>query len=118
MVIQDDRTADERETHTTLIVGTDSFMSGWGGATGGVSVAAWAVDRRDTQAVKAVQEWVERRGDLRRVRVVYDLPGNRYRPRGRGHCHVYVVRAGHPAVARLEAFRRETGQRAYPQVEG
>lgn len=107
MVIQDDRTAAERATHTWLVVGTDRFMSGWGCAKGGVSVAAWAVDPSDWEAVKAVREWVGKRGDMSRVRETTDSPKKRYSPKGRGHCHIYVVRAGHPALARLEQWRAD-----------
>ena len=32
MKIQDDRTPEQKATHTILIIGTDSFMSGWGGS--------------------------------------------------------------------------------------
>lgn len=107
MVMQDDRTTEQRKTHTWLVVGTDTFMSGWGGAAGGVSVAAWAVDPSDWERVKAVREWVERRSDMKRVRETTDTPERRYAPKGRGHCHIYVVGDEHPSVARLMAWRRE-----------
>ena len=96
----DDRTPAERTTHPILIVGTDSFMSGWGKAEGGTSYAAWACRQEDE---RAVLEWVERRGDMKRVRVTFDLPSAPYRPKGRGHLHIYVVREDHPA---LESKRR------------
>ena len=94
MTVVDDRTDAQRATHTYLVVGTDSFMSGWGGAAGGTSYAAWACTGRDLSRVRA---WVEGRSDMRRVRVVSADGG---RPRGRGHAHIYVVDAGHPAVGR------------------
>jgi len=38
----DDRTTDQHATHRLAVIGTDSFMSGWGGAEGGASYAGWA----------------------------------------------------------------------------
>ena len=97
MQFQDDRTDEQRETHTWLIGGTDRCLSGWGKAQGGASFAFWACRPEHR---KAVMEWVERRSDLSRVREV----SSDYKPRGRGHCHVYVVESGHPAIERLEAL--------------
>ena len=91
MVIDDDRTDEEKNTHWLAVVGTDRFMSGWGKAEGGVSYAAWACPF-SRQA--NVERWVKSRGDQMRVRVVI-LDG--YRPRGTGHLHIYVVREGHQA---------------------
>jgi hypothetical protein len=92
MNFQDDRTEKERETHKFLIVGTDSFMSGWGEAKGMTSYAAWACTESDRRNVLA---WVRRRSDMKRVREVY----GDYSPKRRGLLHVYVVKAGHPALA-------------------
>lgn len=95
-IVQDDRTDGQRATHRYLVVGTDRFMSGWGGARGGTSVAAWACTSGDLRQVEA---WVRGRSDMMRVRVVVDSPRRRYRaPRGAAHVHVYVVDAGHPAI--------------------
>ena len=99
MEIQDDRTPEQHKTHTVLIVGTDSFMSGWGKATGGTSYAAWACREGDANDVEC---WVERRGDMKRVRRAYDD----YRPRGRGHLHIYVADAEHPAVRKSDSYRQ------------
>lgn len=86
--IQDDRTPEQRETHTLLAVGTDSFMSGWGGARNGASYAAWAATPENASACLA---WVESRGDMKRVREVYDPPTAPYRPGPHcAHLHVYV----------------------------
>lgn len=94
MTRKDDRTTEERSTHTIAVAMTDSFMSGWGGARGGSSVAAWAFDPRTTSESDLLA-WVERRGDSRRVRVV-SLAG--YRPRC-AHLHIYAVHPGHPSGA-------------------
>lgn len=88
---QDDRSAPEHASHPLGVAMTDSFMSGWGGASGGTSVAVWAC-RPDN--LPKVERWVRSRGEARRVRVV-TLKG--YRPRC-AHCHVYVVNEGHPAL--------------------
>ena len=129
MITQDDRTAAQLETHTWLVVGTDKFMSGWGEARGGTSVAAWACLPEDR---KEVLEWVERRNDMKRVREssenCYRCGGMKrdpvhgaatpapekcsrckgrgrlpYRPGRAAHFHVYVVERDHPA---LESKRR------------
>jgi len=49
MIIQDDRTNEQKKTHSCLIGGTDRFMSGWGRAENGKSYAFWSCrpdDRR------------------------------------------------------------------------
>ena len=83
MKMQDDRTPEQQVTHTWLVIGTDRFMNGWGEAEGGVSYAVWACKPEDRHECLS---WVERRGDMRRVREV----AGEYRPRGKGHCHIYV----------------------------
>jgi hypothetical protein len=96
--ITDDRTAEQRETHTIGIAGTDSFLSGWGGARGGASVAIWAVSP-DVSADR-VESWVKRRGDMKNVRTV-DL--RLYKPRANvAHVHIYVVGSDHPSVKKQE----------------
>ena len=97
--ISDDRTPEQRATHTWLVIGTDRFLSGWGKAQGGASYAAWACEPEHAYLVR---QWVEGRGDMLRVR---EAPAKGYRPgRGCAHLHVYVVKSGdcHPALRRLE----------------
>lgn len=89
MIRKDDRTPDERKTHTILVVGTDSFLSGWGEASGGLSYAAWACT---SEQLPRVERWVRSRSDMKRVRIASDP----YRPRCK-HLHVYVVDNEHPA---------------------
>lgn len=84
MEMQDDRTPEQKKTHTLIVVGTDKFMSGWGKATGGVSYAGWACT---PDLLPTVEARIRARGDMKRVRVV---SGN-YRPSGNGHCHIYVA---------------------------
>lgn len=62
MNYDDDRTSDEKRTHTALLGGRDRAMSGWGLAGGGASWAFWACRPEDTDAVLA---WVRQRRDLR-----------------------------------------------------
>ena len=87
-ILQDDRTPKQRKTHRLIVLGTDSFMSGWGAARNGPSFAGWACEPRH---VNAVERWVNRRGDMKRVRTVIDRPGERYRPSGCVHLHIYVA---------------------------
>ena len=91
MEFRDDRTREQKQTHGWIVVGTDSFMSGWGKASGGASYAGWACRWED---VNKVERWVESRSEMKRVRIV----GSDYRPRGNGHCHIYVVGPEHPAL--------------------
>ena len=91
MVRVDDRTPDQEKTHKYLIVGTDSFMSGWGQAKDGNSYAAWAATQQDINNCEA---YVESRKEMKRVRFVIDTPGARYRPRPDccAHLHIYIYR--------------------------
>ncbi|MBM3493287.1 MAG: hypothetical protein FJX72_03035 [Armatimonadetes bacterium] len=88
---QDDRTPEQRATYRLGVAATDRFMSGWGGAAGGTSVACWACRADD---IPTVERWVRSRGEMRYVRVV---SLRNYRPRC-AHLHVYVVEPGHPAL--------------------
>ncbi len=94
MEITDDRNADQKQTHTCLIAGTDSFLSGWGKASGGTSYAAWACK---PEHARPVRDWVESRGDMKRVREV----STNWKPTGNGHAHIYAVDDQHPALASL-----------------
>jgi len=94
MHTEDDRTSEQMETHTILIVALDKWMSGWGLAENGRSYVAWACKPEHAQFVK---NWVANRGDLAYVRV----KENGYKPRGNGHFHVYVVTKNHPSVFSL-----------------
>ncbi len=92
MIIQDDRTDEQKDSHYILVVGTDKFMSGWGQAEGGKSYAAWACDLNNWHIVKS---WVNNRGDMQRVRVIH---AHGYNPRGKGHLHIYVVDEKHNSL--------------------
>lgn len=84
-VLVDERTEAQRKTHTHAVVGTDSFMSGWGEAANGMSYAGWAFkDGEMAQALGAVNS----RPEMKRVRVV-TLDG--YRPQA-AHAHIYVFK--------------------------
>jgi hypothetical protein len=96
MIMQDDRTPEQKKTHTWLIIGTDSFMSGWGKANGGKSYAAWACL---PEKAERVFSWVSGRSDMKRVRESSEAYGSKWRPSGIGHAHIYVVENDHPALA-------------------
>ena len=83
MIMQDDRTEGQRTYHLA-VGGTDRFLSGWGLAGGGPSFAFWAYPDGEGAAAET---WVRLRGDIGRVRTI---SLDKYRPRGLGHCHVYV----------------------------
>lgn len=88
---QDDRTNEQRITHRYLVTATDKFMSGWGGASGGVSKCAWACSTREQQS--KVYDWVESRPEMKYVNTHF---GNWY-PKA-AHVHIYVVEDSHPAL--------------------
>lgn len=89
MVIEDDRTQEQKETLRFGVVGTDSFMSGWGMAQDGASYAAWACNGNQ---IDACERMVRGRREMKRVRVV-DLRDYRPDPNLCAHFHIYVYRA-------------------------
>lgn len=92
MLFEDDRTEEFKSKPHIIILATDSFMSGWGGAGDGPSYAGWACDSCQEYQV---ERWVRSRSEMKRVRVV----GSDYKPpSGPGHCHIYVVDDNHPSV--------------------
>jgi hypothetical protein len=97
MKLEDDRTEEQKATHTLAIVARDKCMSGWGGARGGASRAAWAIDPRGEVNPDRVERWVRSRKEMQYVNLV-DL--RTYRPpKGTAHFHVYVVADNsHPAA--------------------
>lgn len=82
---RDDRTEEQKKTHALAFVGTDSFMSGWGGAEGGMSYAGWAFKDGELNQCESM---INHRSDMKRVRLVA-LDG--YRPRA-ADTHIYVYR--------------------------
>lgn len=86
----DDRTAEQKKTHTVLVTATDTFMSNWGKAKGGKSKVAWACE---PDKVGKVLAWVLERKEMRYVNVQY---GGWY-PKA-AHVHIYVVTDEHPAL--------------------
>lgn len=97
--IVDDRTPEQKKTHTWAVVARDKFMSGWGGARGGSSRCAWAVAEMGTcpwdANLRRLEEWVKSRPEMVYVNIV-DL--KTYRPpRGTAHFHIYVAKPDHPA---------------------
>lgn len=103
MIRKDDRTPEQMATHHWLVIGTDRFMSGWGEAKNGVSIAAWACKPAHR---RAVLDWVEARKDMKRVREsIDDGAKRRYRP-SCAHLHIYLVDDEHPALDHLRRLGR------------
>lgn len=92
MTLRDDRTPEQKKTHTWIVLATDKVLSGWGLATGGPSYAGWACQY---EYLPKVQFWVENRSDMIRVCIV---SGSYRPPSGPGDCHIYVVTEDHPAL--------------------
>lgn len=95
MTVVDDRTDEQKQTHTSLIVGRDEWLSNWGGAEGDPSYAVWACLPEDEVQVLA---WAKSRSDMRNVRVA--APGWRPSTREQDHTHIYVAYHGknHPSL--------------------
>ena len=92
LTTKDDRTEEQRQTHTCLIKGCDTFLSGWGPYDH--SYAAWACKLKDKEKVL---DWVKSRSDMQNVRIVSDD----YRPsacNSKSHYHIYAVTENHPAL--------------------
>lgn len=85
MIMQDDRNDEQLLSHPFLVIATDKFMSGWGLAEGGKSYMAWAC--RECDVDEAIAK-LKARKEMYRLRLVYGS----YRPKGKGHCHVYVFK--------------------------
>ena len=78
----DDRTEEQRKTHTLAVVARDNSMSGWGPCRSGHSRCAWAFDPSKVNSDR-VFNWVKHRDEMRYVSLVEI---NRYRaPRGTAH---------------------------------
>lgn len=94
LTIQDDRTAEQKQTHVWAIVARDKFMTGWGRCRSGASRCAWAC--APGVNTDRVFNWVQNRKEMRYVNMV-DL--RTYRPaQGTEHFHVYVCNADHVAA--------------------
>jgi hypothetical protein len=93
MIVEDNRTPTEKDTHRWLVVMTDTWMSGWGDARRGSSFAAWACE--DLKTAEQVADRVRKRSDASRVRIVHDRG---YRPRC-AHFQVYTVDEHHRYAA-------------------
>jgi hypothetical protein len=85
MIFVDDRSQEQKKTHTVIVLMTDRFMSGWGGAGKGPSYAGWACRPEIAHRVEAR---IRARSDAKRVRLVL---GDYRPPRIEGHCHIYVA---------------------------
>ncbi len=90
VVYKDDRTDEQRLTHTVIVSAIDKFMSGWGRAANGKSVAAWACRPEHADRVFA---WVKSRGEMRNVR----MSDHAFRS-GAEHTHIYTVNDGHASL--------------------
>ncbi len=84
-ILTDDRTEEEVNKTIGFIIATDKFMSGWGDAPGKSVVAIPFVSCEDMEVVR---ERMERRAEMKRIRVVYN---KNYRPRlyKGDHLHIY-----------------------------
>ena len=88
MEIVDDRPDDTNQLW--LVVGTDTFMSGWGLCRNGISVCAWAFETHE-QAEYAAREHISKRCDMEHIHIVKEEKKGSYKPRVAmlSHFHIY-----------------------------
>ena len=85
--IKDERTPEEVKITQGFVIATDKFMSGWGQAQGKSVIA---VPFKDDQDMNTILSRVERRNEMKRIRIVY---GSEYKPRlsANDHLHIYDI---------------------------
>ena len=83
-VIDDKRSTDDREATVWYVVATDSFMSGWGQAQGS---SYFAVPCKDLEQARIVEDNMEHRSEMKRVRLVL---ARTYRPKLRSGDHLSI----------------------------
>jgi len=90
-MFKDNRTIEEKLTHRQAVVGTDTYHPDFNASNRGESsYAGWAFKDGQEGACLA---WVDRRGDMKRIRVVWL---DEYRP-GKD-THIYVWRGVHETL--------------------
>jgi len=96
MIINDQRTPEQKETHHWAVVARDKFMSNWGQAKGGFSRCAWAMslEMMKDESYRKVVSAVKARSEMMHVNLV-DLKTYRC-PKGTSHFSIYVVNNEHP----------------------
>lgn len=101
--VKDQRKEELIDSHTVGVYGYDKFMSGWGDARGGWSIAIWYCKPMDANKV---EEWVESRSEMVWVgqemgSVVIDkaiLACQTQKQNKVAHISLYSVDEGHPAL--------------------
>ena len=84
MILQDERTPEQKRYPYMIVIMTDRFMSGSGEANDGPSYVGWAVPE---SYLNAMESRVRNLPAAMRVRIV----GPDYHPNSRpGHCHIYA----------------------------
>lgn len=94
LTIEDDRSEEQKLTHVRGVLGYDTFLTGWGRARNGASLACWAV--HPEVDIAQVFEWVSARSDMKDVKII-DLD-DYTPPPGTAHFHIYLCDPGHPAT--------------------
>lgn len=93
--IKDDRETNYEKALPNLVIGQDTFLSGWGDVGYGLAYCAWACSDEHLDTVKT---WVKSRSDMKGVRIV----DNKYVPQDATHYHIYVVGDNHSSLKRKE----------------
>lgn len=94
MIITDHRSISQRKTHRWIVTGRDTFLSGWGMASNGVSRASWAC--RTLNEAYNVEQHIRARTDMRYVSI-HKLP--HYRPRHTAQWSIYPITRNHRYAA-------------------
>ena len=82
-----------RHKRYDMVLAHDTFMSGWGRAKGGESYVAWSAEPAYIQAVK---EWVEKKPEMKHVRIVPSDWVNTNK--NVAHLSIHMVDDYHPAI--------------------
>lgn len=96
MKITDDRTDQEKDTHTELVCVIDVEVTSWDSPTVYRQITAWACHPYHTEAV---HKWACQVNKGMQIKLCDSAS---FKPRGKGHCHIQVVLDNHPAVKSLK----------------
>ena len=80
--VQDKRTEEQKATTIGFVNATDSALSGWGNASGGLSYYCIACSSQEQ--IEAVKRWFAQREDMKRV-------AEPLRPRRRDDSHTSII---------------------------
>ena len=91
MIINDTRKM--ASEYPYMVSAYDKFMSGWGMAKGGKSVAVWCCYSPQDQ--EKIVKWLRNRSEMRYIKTRF---ATKWRPKNAAHVSYYAVDSDHPAL--------------------